>query len=112
MLCLILTFLKSLLLEIFEGLGIVLDTEFIGLLLAFKGVLELKNSLFLERLRDVIRKLDMGDDDRLDKDSLGFHYFTKMIHHSFGLLISTDALNLARAHTTDHVPHTLSDGCL
>ena len=35
-----------------------------------------------------------------------------MLDHSLSLLVTTDALDLARAHSTDHVSDTLGNSCL
>ena len=43
-----LSLLKTLLLKIFERLGVILDAELVRLLLSLKGVLELEDGLFLE----------------------------------------------------------------
>jgi hypothetical protein len=51
------------LLQVFERLVVVLDTELIGLLLALKGVFELEDSLLLEGMGDIIRQLHMGNDN-------------------------------------------------
>jgi len=71
---LILTFLKSLLLQVLKGLCIILDTKFIGLLLSFQSILELENSLLLKRVSNISWQLHMSDDHRLDIDTLICHY--------------------------------------
>jgi len=60
---LILTLLETLLLQVLEGLVVVLDAQLIGLLLTLQGVLELEDSLLLEGMRDVIWQLHVGNDN-------------------------------------------------
>jgi hypothetical protein len=51
------------LLKVLERLVVVFDTQFIGLLLALKGVFELEDSLLLKGMRDVIWQLHVGYDN-------------------------------------------------
>lgn len=98
------------LLEVLERLAVVLDAELVRLLLALKSILELENSLLLEGVGDISWECDVGDDHRLDKDPFVRHDRAEVLDHRLGLLVSTDALDLARAHSADHVPHSLGDG--
>jgi len=70
---LILTFLKSLLLQVLEGLSVILDTKFVRLLLSFQSILELEDGLLLKRVSNISRQLNMSDDHRLDIDTLIRH---------------------------------------
>jgi hypothetical protein len=60
---LILAFLETLLLQVFEGLVVVLDAELIGLLFALQGIFELEDSLLLKGMGDVIWQLHVSNDN-------------------------------------------------
>lgn len=52
----------------------------------------------------------MGDDHGLNENAFVRHDRAEVLDHSLGLLVSTDALDLARADSADHVSHSLGDG--
>ena len=60
---LILTLLETLLLQVLQGLVVVLDAQLIGLLFTLQSVFELEDSLLLKGMRDVIWQLHVGNDN-------------------------------------------------